>query len=215
MFRCGLLLTTAIVVVGTLSFVAAQSAEAARALTAGPLRDRNREFMCSYGSLPVSGYSFRSSYSSYFFSGWKDVAVPIVGRGQTVKSITVGEGQSAHTHGAHFSAGIYSDAASGIPGAAIAVGAGKAPKSCGRVNIPIAPTTLRRGTTYWIEETIPLARRSRRDHEDRTNTQVYWAINPHTKHRAYEQHGYYSSASGNASSSPWTEQSAGPYFKLK
>ncbi|HEX4158060.1 MAG TPA: hypothetical protein VHY79_06265 [Rhizomicrobium sp.] len=214
MFKNGLLATTAIVVVGTFSFVAAQSAALARPATAGLERDKNREFLCSYGSFAVSGYNFRFS-SSYFVSGWTHVAVPIVGRGQTVKSITVGEARGSHTHGAEFTAGIYSNSASGSPGAAISVGRGKAPKSCRRVNVPIAPTTLERGTTYWVEETVALARRAKGGFGDRPHAQFFWAVNPRTTHKAYVQSGSYSSASNGGFSTSWIAQSQGPYFKLK
>ncbi|HEX4158059.1 MAG TPA: hypothetical protein VHY79_06260 [Rhizomicrobium sp.] len=203
MFRCALLVTTAFVVVGSLSFAAAQSAAVAQPATAGPGRDRNNDFLCTYGQFDVS--LSHSANSAHYQQAWTHVAVPITGRGQTVDGIVVKEGHSANTYGNKFLAGVYSNAASGMPGGLLSGGMGRAPKRCGTVTIPIAPIKLENNKTYWIEEMATL-------HGHHTDI-LYWAINPKTKHKAYVQH--YSSSSGTQHTSPWTKQSSGPWFRLK
>ncbi|HEX4159287.1 MAG TPA: hypothetical protein VHY79_12510 [Rhizomicrobium sp.] len=215
MFRCGLLATTALVIVGSLSFLAAQSAAVARAPTLGPERNRNQEFLCNYGELPVSGFSYYAySRGSEFFSGWTHVAVPVVGHGQTVRRITVAEGESRSPNGTQFLAGIYSNTASGLPGYPIAVGIAKAPPSCRKVHVQIASTTLEPNTKYWIEETAPrdLPQSKRPSHRF---THVYWATDSRTRPKAYVQSHYYSSFHSYSYTTPWTRQPVSPFFKLK
>jgi hypothetical protein len=138
------------------------------------------------------------------------VAVPITGHGQTVTRIRVIEGESYERY-VPFSTGIYSNTASGFPGKPIAVGSGNAGSNCGPVTISIAPTKLKRQTTYWIEETV---------------RQVYgyyylfyWYADPETIRKAYVQYHTYGYSSGCSCSSnytsPWTKQTKGPYIKLK
>jgi hypothetical protein len=215
MFKKGLLVTTALVVVGSLSFFAAQSATAANPHAVVPERDRNQEFLCDYGGFPVSDYSYRAySQGSDFFSGWKHVAVPYTGHGQTISRITVAEGVSRQPNHLKFAAGIYSNTASGLPGNAIAVGIGEAPNTCARVNVAIPSTTLEPNTKYWIEETAPLdSPQSKRP--PRNFIHVYWAKSSRTKPRAYVQSHYYSSAHSYSYTTPWKKQSGSPYFKLK
>lgn len=207
MIRNNLFLTTALVVVGSLSTLAIPSAVAARPFAIGPSRDSNEEFLCAYGAFPVSAH-YIGSASSYS-STWTRAAVAIIGRGRTVTSITVKEAPSASTSRAQFSAGIYSNTASG-PGKLLSGGTGKARTSCGKVTVQIKPIKLMRNTTYWVEERV------QKGVSDQKN-EVYWASDPKTKLRSYVQthnaYNYY----GNSSSytSPWTAQSAGPYVRVK
>jgi hypothetical protein len=80
--------TTAFVVVGSLSFSTAQSRPSAHpslAQIAG--HDNNHEFPCSYGSFKVSHYG--SSSDSSYSSTWTHVAMPIMGHGKKVDRITI------------------------------------------------------------------------------------------------------------------------------
>ena len=210
MFKCSLLATTALIVAGTLSFAAAHSAPPARPLHAGPTRDRNDQFLCTYGQFPVSWQWGGSSASLY--SRWEHMAVPITGRGQTVSRILVKEGHPSGTYSANFSAGIYSDTASGLPGRLIAGGTARSNKNCRAVGVPISPTKLERRKRYWIEEQVPLP------HWGDVN-QAYWATNPKKKHKAYQQTHWFatnsSTGSTTSSTSPWTEMSAGPYAAVR
>lgn len=111
---------------------------------------------------------------------------------------------------ATFSAGIYSNKASGFPGKLIAGGTGTISRknSCARVNISIPPTTLNRKTKYWIEETM--------HNQKRSGSDFYWEPDRYAKRNAYVQYHYYSSGpSGISYTSSWTKQSEGPYFRLK
>jgi hypothetical protein len=205
MFKSGLLATTAFVVVGSLSFAATQIS--ARAANTGATQDRNREFLCTYGQFDVSSYS--SWPSSSILRGWTHVAVPIVGRGKTVDRIIVREGSGGHKDGGEFSAGIYSNSPSGLPGRLIAGGTGRPSKHCGHAQVSIAPTRLKWNKAYWVEERVPL---------QGSKVDDYWAINPRAANKAYEQsYYYYYSDSGHSysSTSPWTQQSAGPWVNLR
>lgn len=208
MFRCGLLATTAFVVVGTLSFLAARSAAVAQSGSLAVGRDRNVEFLCAYGGIAIDEFGSGSSYYSTN-SGWTHVAFPIVGRGRTVTRITVREArESLRSHGI-FSAGIYSNASGGIPGNPISVGRGKAGVHCGKVTISIYPTTLERNKKYWVEETIPALR-----HWDRGYVEL-WATDPRAKHNAYVQYHHYSGLRQSSYTLPWTESTAGVYVRIK
>ncbi|HEX4159288.1 MAG TPA: hypothetical protein VHY79_12515 [Rhizomicrobium sp.] len=209
MIRKVLFVTTAIVAVGTLSFFAAQSAAVARPVTAIIGRDRNREFLCTYGQLKVS--QFESEDESSLFSAWTHVAVPFVGRGQTIHGIIIKQAHGSSTMSAQFSAGIYSNTPSGFPGKRLARGTALAPATCLDVKFPIKPTTLKRGATYWIEETAPPPNHS-------TNS-TYLAVAPHkSKRRAYVQTHYYSNNASSqitSSTSPWIPQSVDLHVRLR
>jgi hypothetical protein len=211
MFKCGLLATTALVIVGSLSFLAAQSAAVAQPPTAGTERDRNKEFLCSYGNFEVS-YN-RDADSGAFYIMWNHVATPIKGHGKTVSRIIVREAmeQSASRLSNEFSAGIYSNTASGFPGKQIAAGVGNAPQKCGIVTVSIDPTMLKKNTTYWVEETQYAQKHS--------NSKVFWAADPKVKNKAYVQHHfssyYYNSQGFDSSTAPWQKQHSGPYLKVK
>jgi hypothetical protein len=132
-----------------------------------------------------------------------------VGRGRTVDRIIVREERAHNSYMTEFSASIRSNNALGHPGKLLASGIGKAPTSCQNVEIPIRPTKLDRGTTYWIVETEPYVSDS--------SLSSYWAANPKSKHKAYARtHRYYNSAYSHASStSPWTKQSQSVYARVK
>jgi hypothetical protein len=212
MFKRGLLTSTAIIFVASISAAAAQpeatAASKVRSLATG--RDANGQFLCNYGALSASNQWGGSSASLY--SHWQHLAVPVTGHGQTVAGITVMEAQSAFTYSANFSAGIYSNTASGLPGRLLAGGKGKAGKQCAPVRISIPPLTLKRKTKYWVEETVPLPHWGDRN-------EVYWEARPHAKQEAYEQSHYYntnsSTGSHHSGTSPWAKQTIKPYFKLR
>src|ERR1700733_3369288 len=177
MLRKNLQLTTAFFVAATVSSLAAPTAGPG----AGALRhDSNHEFMqtyCKGGYFTVSDKFFERS-SQNASSAWEHVAVPVMGKGQTVTGIIVDEGYKyASANG--FSAAIYSAAPSGYPGQLIAGGTAQGKSRCGKITIPITSTTLASKVKYWIEETVPRAESS-----DRV---MYWKLAPHAKHRAYAQ----------------------------
>ncbi|HLY07017.1 MAG TPA: hypothetical protein VKR31_14825 [Rhizomicrobium sp.] len=145
MFKIGLLTSTAMTAVALLlSGVPAGAYPQTDMHVAS--RDRNTRFLCTYGHLNVSQW-FSGGGISY--SGWARVAVPITGHGQTVTQIGVVEAKSARTYYSVFTAGIYSNTASGFPGKPMAVGTGSISFSCGQVTISIPATKLKRKTKYW------------------------------------------------------------------
>jgi len=210
MFRTSLFISTALVLAGWANCVSCNPAiaDGSRMQHALASHDANAEFLCHYGHVTVSGYDENYASSSYV-SDWTHAAVPIVGRGHTVGSITVAE-EGAGTYAHDFSAGIYSNTASGFPGTLIAGGSGLAIRQCGKVTIPIAQTRLLRGQRYWIEETDPFDGHSK-------PAKVHWALDPRTKHRAYVQYhrAWQEQSKGSSYTSPWAEQSAGPWFRLR
>jgi hypothetical protein len=204
MFRIGLLTSTAMTAVALLLSGAPHEAQAQTAMHVAD-RDANARFLCTYGEFGVS-FQF-SGQSSYLHSTWERVAVPVTGHGQTVSRIIVMEAQDSRTRTDAFLAGIYSNSPSGFPGKRIAGGKGRAGRRCGPVEISIPPTTLKPKTKYWIEEKAGHAT---------SYTSLYWATNPNTKRKAYVQtHKRTCSSSCSSSTSPWTKQSQGPWFKLK
>jgi hypothetical protein len=232
MFKNGLLISTALRTVASLLFAVQPAASAQKRMqdiVAG--RDANAEFLCTYGQFLVSAYSDNLNGYSAWSSTWNHVAVPVREHGQTVSRIKVIEAQASNTSNSAFSAGVYSNTPSGFPGKLIAGGTGKAGPTCGPVTIKIAPTKLKRHTTYWIEETTstpgcPSSMRAGsvakprgfRPPECSSYVGLYWEANPRTKRKAYVQHHYEQGDSGTVSSSyttPWKQQSTGPYFRLK
>lgn len=214
MFKIGLLTSTAITAVTLLLSGSLQSAYAQTDMHAAS-RDPNTRFLCTYGAFLVN-FGWGGS-SSYFDSAWRHVAVSVTGHGQTVSRIRVIEIPLYSGLTSSFSAGIYSNSPSGFPGKLIAGGTGLAGPSCGPVTIPIAPTRLKRHTTYWIEETIPA-----RYHGTSSLASVYWVANPYAKRPAYVQTHRYTACSSHATSchsssttSPWMKQTKGPYVKLR
>lgn len=207
MFKCSLLATTAFVVAGSLSLLATSSWAFARSPTAEPGRDRNDEFLSNYaGRFNVFATWGGSSYSEHI--EWQHVAVPVTGHGQTVSRIVVKEEEgSPRKRG--FTVGIYSNGPSG-PGTLLAGGKGRAHKNGGEVTVSIAPTKLNRKTTYWVEETVPLGPWGR-------TVNQYWEGDPHTKSKAYVQIYRFNASSYPSSSSttPWMQQSTGPWVRLK
>ncbi len=211
MFRCGLLTTTAFVVVGSISLLATQSWAIARSATAEPARDRNEEFLHTYstGKFLVS-FTWTETGSQgrhYVAEHWQHVAVPIIGKGQTIDSIIVKE--SANSSQTAFSVAIYNS--SGF----YEWGTAKANKKhASEVVIQIPTATLQKDTTYWISEIVPYCQPCK--------SKAYWKVNKHTGLKAYVQDGYWynSFSSGgyswsSSSSGPWTMQSAGPYVKVR
>ena len=211
MFKCKLLATTALVIVGSLSFLAVQSTAVAQPLAAATERDRNREFLCTYGDITVSHNRFAGDSGGYSYVSWTHAAAPVRGRGQTVSQIIVMDSfdgsASRATH--EFSAGIYSSTLHGKPGKLIAGSVGVAPEACGKVTFTIPPTTLAKGKTYWIEEAADQLHGLKK---------ILWAVDPKAKQNAWVQHHFsssnYQSSGFHSSTTPWEKQSAGPWFRL-
>ena len=166
--------------------------------------DANDRFLCTYGAFRVSYY--RDANSGSFHETWTHVAVPITGRGKTVSRIVLEEKKNAKSHDGKFSAGIYSNTASGLPGNMIAGGAASATGRCATVEIPISPLQLQAKQTYWIvEQAYQQGNHLPRD--------ISWVVDPATKRKAYVQR--HSSSSASRYTSPWKEQSQGPYVRVK
>ena len=213
MLRINLLLTTAFVVAGSLALHATQDWAIARSATAEPARDRNEEFLGTYGpatGFSISGSSKQTSHSGYIHTvrHRQYVEVPIVGKGQTINSIIVKEWAS-NASGQPFSATLYSS--SGYVAYGTATAHSKHPS---QVVIPIKQTTLKKNTTYWIEETLPYC--------IHCLNKAFWKANPRTKLRAYVEDWRYSASSSSggynwsfSSSSPWTLQNSGPFVRVK
>ena len=217
MFKMGLLTSSAMTAVTLLLSGAPTSVYAQTDMhVAG--RDANARFLCTYGNFLVSSYYADDSGSSYYYS-WRHVAVRVTGHGQTVRRIKVMEAQSATTSHSAFTAGIYSNTASGLPGNAIAVGKGKIGPSCGPVEVSIPRTTLKRNQKYWIEEQTSIPKDcSQHSSFCHSLAGLNWEADPSTKRRAYVQTYrlfYGPAGSSSSSTSPWTKQTKGPWFRLK
>jgi hypothetical protein len=117
-----------------------------------PERDRNREFLCTYG-YAVSSYF--NSFSSEVFEGWQHYAVPIRGEGASVSEIVVTDSQPSGSISSDFTVGIYKNT-NGRPGKLIAGGTGQAQGSCLPTKVVIPKTFLAAGKKYWIEENARL-----------------------------------------------------------
>lgn len=202
MFRTGLLVSTAMTAVTLLLPGAPVQAQTNMYIAS---HDPNTRFLCTYGQFRVSAQN-AYLHSSDFFSHWRHVAVSVVGQGQTVSQIKVIEATSSYTYNPHFWVGIYNNTASGYPGSLITSGKGRATSICRRVQIRINPTTLERKTKYWVVEWVAPRRYSMTD-------ALFWIADPKAKSKAYVQ--YYSKTVSGSSTSPWMEQSAGPYLTLK
>lgn len=186
MLKSWLLATTILIVVDSVSF---STSEAGGVFTgqapldfAKPSRDRNTNFLCTYG-YGVFYTAGRESGSSYIY--WRQYAVPITGKGTSVTEIIVTD--EPRTGSSSFKVGIYTDSG-GMPGGLIADGHGKAKGSCILTTATIPKTFLAAGKRYWVVETAPLRSRG-------TNS-VSWGYKQKAK-----QNDYYQSYSANSSSS--------------
>ena len=210
MLRKNLLLTTAFVVAGSLSFLVAQAQAENSRPSAALMHNANKRFLCTYGHFDVIDFSEHDA-SNFSSSGWTHVAVPIVGSGKPVRTLSVVEDGYGHsTLSASVSVGIYANTASGLPGKFIVGGKSRVPGSCATVSIPITPTKLKKGKTYWIEERTP------KPHSGWYND-LFWAISPKAERPAYIQtyRDTISSSVHQSSTSPWVQQTSGPYIKLR
>jgi hypothetical protein len=224
MLRSGLLATTFLIVVSTFSLASARAAaisgdwsggiaivgigsEENRASTpqprlyfGNPGRDRNGDFLCTYG---YKVYFDAGRESGYSWIDWQHYAVPITGQGVSVTEIIVTDNPAAGS--SSFSVGIYENT-NGRPGNLIAGAKGKAKGSCRLTTVAIARTFLAKGTKYWVEEDAP--RRARG-----TNA-VSWGYKPNARQNAYYQ--YYSANSSSSSLSDWLPVSGpAPFVKVK
>jgi hypothetical protein len=204
MLKSWLLATTILIVVGSVSF---STSEAGGAFTGqAPLnfgnhsRDRNSEFLCTYG-YNVFYTAGRESGSSYIY--WRQYAVPITGKGTAVTEIIVTD--EPRTGSSSFKVGIYTNSG-GKPGGLIADGHGKAKGSCLLTTATIPKTFLAAGKRYWVVETAPLRSRG-------TNS-VIWGYKPKAKQNAYYQS--YSANSSSSSLSDWLPVSGpAPFAQVK
>ncbi|HEX3666163.1 MAG TPA: hypothetical protein VHU23_13140 [Rhizomicrobium sp.] len=210
MFKSNLLVTTAFVVVGSLSFSTAQSRPSAHpslAQIAG--HDNNHEFLCSYGSFKVSHYG--SSSDSSYSSTWTHVAMPIMGHGKKVDRIIVANEGTVGVR--RLQVKLRTSNASDLPGDPVAGRTVLARRNkCRHIEIPIHPTLLEKGKTYWIEETMP--RTGYVYYDDTTR----WAVDPKATRKAYVQkHRWYVNSHGVSHSftSPWTNHSSGVYVRVR
>ncbi|MGD0191869.1 MAG: hypothetical protein ABSD74_14105 [Rhizomicrobium sp.] len=120
-------------------------------------KDRNAEFLSWYG-FSVSAYSYSSESGSFYIysSGYMQMAIPIVGRGQPVTTIKVPiAGASDFTIGLYTNGSV--SGVNNVPLTQIVSGKGQGAEfsgyCCGQiVTVTIPPTTLNKGTTYWIVE---------------------------------------------------------------
>jgi hypothetical protein len=210
MFRKNLLATTALIVTASAAAAGAQPVAGAdtRMRDSVASRNVNDEFLCTYGSYPVSLSREADSGGSFYIS-WTHVAAPIKGHGKTVNQIIVQEALTdGHSRTAReFSAGIYTDD-HGQPGKLITSGTGALSTHCANVTVKINPTKLARNKTYWVEEST-----------SRKNATVFWAINPRAKYTAYVQQHYSSSywhqQGFHSSTTPWNAQPSGTYLKVR
>jgi hypothetical protein len=213
MFRNGLLLSTALVIFGAISFLGNQTTATARAANVGSTRDKNNEFLCTYGH--VSPSSFISSSSGTVASHWRHAAMPITGTGKIVHKIIVREARGSSTSSSQFSATIRENKSNGRPGHVIASGTRKTPATgkCATVSIPIPATTLKAGKTYWIEETVPPP--PFHDLASSVENQTFWAFDPEAKRKAIVKYRGWYSDRNHSSVIPWTEQTYGVYARVK
>lgn len=206
MFKMGLLTSTAMTAVALLLSGAPDAAQAQTAMHATD-RDANARFLCNYGKFGVS-VQFDSLTSSSWYNFSARVAVPVTGNGQTVRHIIVMESRG-HPSEPQFSAAVYSNSSKGRPGKRISGGIGNAATTtCGKVDVPITPTTLQPNTTYWIEENVPSG----------PYAGFYWYANRAEKQKAFVKKTtqFCSSGCHTVSQTGWIEQKGpGPWFKLK
>lgn len=224
MLKIRLFMTTALTVVGSMSVAAAQLAEMPegrsshiaiaaagsvdspapgtdlRRVFENPGRDRNSEFLCTYG--------YRVSHTQEVGSGyrqvhWQEYAAPIIGKGASVSGIFVTDSPS---DGSNFYAGIYTNR-HGEPSQLLAAGKGKAKGSCGLTRVGIPKTFLAAGTKYWIVE-----------NSERKEGAVSWGYRPNSRRKGLYQYYSFSSSSGYISYSylsPWLAVSGpAPFVKV-
>jgi len=205
MLKIALMITTALVFVSQSAF----------ALTKSPVdrdRDRNAEFLCTYGFDVTSAHYSISGHrpSESFSSSWKHEATPIKGAGQTIDGIVIADYLEVVGMGRLFEVGIYSNTASNTPGALIAgSGPTSANQKCKVRTVQVPQTTLEKGKKYWIEElTIPGKGRGRDD------TSIKWIMRKTGKNNVLYQYHYWRAYSGGSSVSyttPWTHSTILPH----
>ena len=121
-----------------------------------PRQGANRTFLCNYGYAITRDYD--SQGSSTPFTSWTVAAVPIIGDGKVVKEIEVAQAGIPSSSGY----GIFSlelrenDSKTNTPGTVIATSGllDAGANQCVKMKVPIPPTRLTRGETYWVEEMI-------------------------------------------------------------
>jgi hypothetical protein len=238
MLRSKLLATTFLIIVGSFSFSPVRAAAVSRdqpgfvasvASSGGnrapalqmrtelgyPGRDRNTEFLCTYGyKVYLDLYSGQGSS----FDVWVDYAVPIRGKGVSVSEILVTDAPVSESD--NFKIGIHKDN-NGKPGTLIADGIGEALGSCLLTTVVIPKTLLAAGRRYWVVEKangnhhIMRGPGPNAKHEPRyLRNAVNWGYKPDAKHNALYQ-SYYSAADS-WSLSDWLPVSGpAPFVKVQ
>jgi len=172
-----------------------------------PGRNRNVQFLNTYGYKRYSVSSYLSSESHSIYLGWRVVATPIKGMGSKITRILVEDCPSANSS---FTVGVYTND-HGAPGNVVASGLASA-HSCGWTSATIPPTRLKAGKKYWVVESDPHTGSGFAYFNE-----VHWiARTTGNQHKAlYRYHSAYSSfVLGNNSSytSPWLQVSGPPPF---
>jgi len=119
-----------------------------------PVKDANRKFLCNYGyALSFSGFSSGNSTDS-----WNVAAVPIIGTGKFVNKIVVADTGDHEAQYGFYVELLENQSKSNRPGRVI-FSAQVYPRSirCAEREVPIPPTRLKYGKTYWVEEFAAIA----------------------------------------------------------
>lgn len=170
-----------------------------------PRRDRNRDFLCTYGYDVYYRYHIADSWSSIY---WQHYAVPIKGRGTSVREIVVTDEPYSHTYSSSFNVGIYSNA-NGHPGSLITGGSGIAKGSCRRTEVAIPNTLLKAGKKYWVVEEAPPHNKGGRFNE------VIWGYKSNATRENALYQTFFSSPSSSSLSNWLPVNGPAPYVNVK
>ena len=143
-----LIATTALVCVTSLAMAGTLPDRQAATGRRGP--DTNEKFLCNYGFQIYASVS-----SSSYIEVWTRAATPVMGKGKSVNQITVDDGPSSGLKHDGFQVAIYSSYQNKPHGQLVAASATQ--QSCGRVNVPISPVTLKKGKKYFVVQTAMVA----------------------------------------------------------
>lgn len=181
------------------------------------LSDTNKEFLCNYG------YIIHTSAVSYTSSGgretWVRAAIPVRGRGKTVNEIIVADAPLSAADGSAISVAIYSSGKNGPRRKLAENESVSLSQKCGRVHVPIYPTTLlEKGKRYWIVEK---ARASASRFSQYFENGALWLYDKTKTQGALQQSGYRNWCSSchikhNHYRSPWKPITGGvPFARVR
>ena len=191
-----LIATTALVCVT--SFAAAGTLPERQADSRHSGVDTNQEFLCTYG------FKLRASADDSLLF-WNRAATPVIGKGTKVNEIIVEDGPSGGNGARGFQVAIFSSH-SGKPSKELVSASAHQP-ACGRVNVPISPITLKRGTKYWVVQRLSACCSG-------SNSMV-WVYDKKRTHGALSQSGV-SSSSGHGHRGRWKPLTGGvPYATVR